>query len=115
MVAVIALGLLAGASGLLLGFAAVRFRVEGPVSVLEVEDDGPGPAGKTIQTGVGRTLMGAFAKQLHGDVEVLAAQPRGTIARMVFATPQVGQPLDPRDLEPMDTAVRPGTLSNAAR
>jgi two-component sensor histidine kinase len=97
------------------GRLAVRFRVEGPMSVLEVEDDGPGPAGKTIQTGVGRTLMGAFAKQLHGDVEVLAAQPRGTIARMVFATPQVGQPSDPRDLEPVEAEARPGTLANTAR
>jgi electron transport complex protein RnfB len=37
MVAVIALGLLAGASGLLLGFAAVRFRVEGDPIVDQID------------------------------------------------------------------------------
>jgi two-component sensor histidine kinase len=97
------------------GKLTVRFRVEGETSVLEVEDDGPGPSGPAAQTGVGRTLMGAFAKQLKGEVEIVAATPRGTIARMVFATPEVVKPTDPRDLERVDAVVKPGTLSRRPR
>ena len=97
------------------GALVVRFRVQGETSVLEVEDDGPGPSAIAIQAGVGRTLMGAFAKQLRGEVEILAAQPRGTIARMVFATPEVSRPADPRDLEPSDAVVKPGTLTRRPR
>ena len=37
IVAVVALGLLAGASGLLLGFAAVRFKVEGDPIVEQID------------------------------------------------------------------------------
>ena len=37
-VAMIALGLLAGASGLLLGFAAARFKVEGDPIVEKIDD-----------------------------------------------------------------------------
>lgn len=68
------------------GRLTVRFKVQGEVSRLEVEDDGPG---LTVATpvGVGRTLMGAFAKQLRGDVEVLAAPSGGALVRMTFATP----------------------------
>jgi two-component sensor histidine kinase len=97
------------------GALSVRFRVQGETSVLEVEDDGPGPSDQSLQGGVGRTLMGAFAKQLRGEVEIVAARPRGTIARMTFATPELIQPTDRRDLEPLDAVVRPGTLSRASR
>ena len=66
------------------GELKVRFRVQGDTSVLEVEDDGPGaPAGAEV--GVGRTLMSAFAKQLRGETEFVAAPGGGTIARMTFA------------------------------
>ncbi len=44
------------------GALQVRFRVHGDTSVLEVQDDGPGSDGGA-RSGVGRTLMGAFAKQ----------------------------------------------------
>jgi two-component sensor histidine kinase len=96
------------------GVLKVRFTVQGETSVLEVQDDGPGPANEA-QTGVGRTLMGAFAKQLRGEVEILPATPRGTIARMVFATPEVIKPTDPRDLDRVDAVVKPGTLSRRPR
>ena len=85
------------------GDLKVRFRVKGDTSVLEVEDDGPG-VGETMRAGVGRTLMGAFAKQLRGEVEILAAETGGTIARMTFATPEAIVPLDPADL---GTGARP--------
>jgi len=79
------------------GALKVRFRVEGEKSVLEVEDDGPGVS-ETFRAGVGRTLMGAFAKQLRGEVELVPAPGGGTIARMTFATPEAVTPIDPSDL-----------------
>jgi two-component sensor histidine kinase len=79
------------------GALKVRFRVKGETSVLEVEDDGPGVT-ETLRAGVGRTLMGAFAKQLRGEVEILAAPGGGTLARMTFATPEAVVPVDPADV-----------------
>lgn len=79
------------------GALKVRFRVDGETSVLEVEDDGPGVS-ETVRAGVGRTLMGAFAKQLRGEVEMTPAEGGGTIARMTFATPEAVVPTDPADL-----------------
>ena len=79
------------------GDLKVRFRVNGDTSVLEVEDNGPGVE-DTVRAGVGRTLMGAFAKQLRGEVEMLPAPGGGTIARMTFATPEAVVPADPADL-----------------
>jgi two-component sensor histidine kinase len=65
---------------------AVRFRVDGETSVLEVEDDGPGLT-PTTATGVGRTLMAAFAKQLRGETEILTGPMGGALIRMTFVTP----------------------------
>ena len=76
----------------------VRFSVDGDTSVLEVQDDGPGPDEATMRGGVGRTLMGAFAKQLRGSAELIAGPNGGSIARMVFATPEAVVPVDPADL-----------------
>src|SRR5690606_25472561 len=79
------------------GARKVRFRVKGDTSVREGEDDGPG-ARETFPGGVGRTLMGAFAKQLRGEVEIAPAPGGGAIARMTFATPEAVTPTDPADL-----------------
>ncbi|WP_339932953.1 sensor histidine kinase [uncultured Brevundimonas sp.] len=79
------------------GDLKVRFHVRGDSSVLEVEDDGPG-VDETRQAGVGRTLMGAFAKQLRGTAEIVPSPTGGSIARMVFATPEAVTPVDPSDL-----------------
>ena len=79
------------------GDLKVRFSVRGETSVLEVQDDGPGVS-ETHRAGVGRTLMGAFAKQLRGTVEMVPAEGGGTIARMTFATPEAVVPTDPADL-----------------
>lgn len=97
------------------GSLQVRFRVHGDTSVLEVQDDGPGPQGGTWAAGVGRTLMGAFAKQLRGEIELIPAPGGGTIARMIFATPEAVVPIDPLDLERSDAVVRPGTLTRTRR
>ena len=80
------------------GDLQVRFTVDGDKSTLEVQDDGPGPDETAVKSGVGRTLMGAFAKQLRGEVEILRGANGGTIARMVFATPEAVVPSDPADL-----------------
>ncbi len=79
------------------GDLKVRFFVRGETSVLEVQDDGPGVS-ETFRAGVGRTLMGAFAKQLRGTAEMVPAEGGGTIARMTFATPEAVVPTDPADL-----------------
>jgi two-component sensor histidine kinase len=79
------------------GHLDVRFTVHGETSVLEVQDDGPGVS-ETFRAGVGRTLMGAFAKQLRGTAEMVAAEGGGTIARITFATPEAIVPTDPDDL-----------------
>lgn len=73
------------------GDLQVRFRVMGPTSVLEVQDDGPGMADRDT-TGVGRTLMNAFAKQLRGQAEMVEAPGGGSIARLTFATPEALKP-----------------------
>lgn len=79
------------------GDLQVRFKVDGEVSILEVQDNGPGPS-DTMSAGVGRTLMGAFAKQLRGEAEMVEAEGGGTIARMRFATPEAIIPTDPADV-----------------
>ena len=71
--------------------------MRGETSVLEVQDDGPGVS-ETFRAGVGRTLMGAFAKQLRGETEFVEAPGGGSIARMTFATPEAIVPTDPSDL-----------------
>lgn len=68
------------------GELKVRFRVNGDSSTLEVEDDGPGMG--EASTGVGLTLMTAFAKQLRGTVTMTAAPSGGTLATLVFETPR---------------------------
>lgn len=69
------------------GSLKVRFNVNGPESVLEVEDDGGG-FGPDAAQGVGRTLMTAFARQLRGQTELVPSPTGGAIARLVFPTPE---------------------------
>ncbi len=88
------------------GDLKVRFSVDGDISVLEVQDDGPGPAATATGGGVGRTLMAAFAKQLRGDVEFVAAPCGGTLARMTFATPEAITPSDPSDVAGTESVSR---------
>jgi len=99
------------------GEIQVRFKVQGDTSVLEVQDNGVG-VNEATRAGVGRTLMGAFAKQLRGEAELLPLPEGGAVARMRFLTPiavkspvfdpgtafqpsrSSGSPIPPRDRQP---------------
>ena len=73
------------------GNLRVRFKVDREESRLEVEDDGPGLAAAEAAgaaSGVGRTLMTAFARQLRGRAELVDAPGGGVLARLIFPTPE---------------------------
>lgn len=74
------------------GVMRVRFTVGPDKCTLEVEDDGPGPANadETAASGLGRTLMTAFARQLRGESEVVAAASGGVLARLSFPAIDAG-------------------------
>ncbi|HWE44508.1 MAG TPA: sensor histidine kinase [Caulobacteraceae bacterium] len=77
------------------GVLRVRFTVGPEVCTLEVEDDGPGPANTDDPArGLGRTLMTAFARQLRGDSDIVAAPDGGVLARLSFPTLDAGVPSD---------------------
>ena len=70
------------------GTLRVDFRVLGEDAELEIADDGPGAAEPRAPSGVGRTLMSAFARQLHGKAEIIGNAWGGTTARLSFPTPE---------------------------
>ena len=71
------------------GAIHVRFRVGAEV-MLEISDDGAGPAAEELSpAGVGRTLMTAFARQLRGRLEVEVDPERGMVSRLTFPRPEV--------------------------
>ena len=69
------------------GVLRVTFRVMGDEAQLEIADDGPGSSSRQLTPGVGRTLMNAFARQLHGRAEIAPNQWGGLTARLTFPTP----------------------------
>ncbi len=69
------------------GSLRVTFRVNGEEALLEIADDGAGASPRQLTAGVGRTLMNAFARQLHGQAEIVANQWGGLSARLSFPTP----------------------------
>jgi two-component sensor histidine kinase len=74
------------------GTLKVRFTVDDETCRLEVEDDGPGTDASTLEGGVGRTLMTAFARQLRGDLTFDIPAGGGTIARLTFPRPETPPP-----------------------
>jgi two-component sensor histidine kinase len=81
------------------GVLKVSFKVRGEEAVLEISDNGPGVTEDLVTSGVGRTLMTAFARQLRGRAELVRNAEGGVTARLNFPTPSV-EDLDspaPRD------------------
>jgi two-component sensor histidine kinase len=69
------------------GLIDVLFRVGEDEIRLEIVDDGQGEAESLSTSGVGRTLMSAFARQLRGRAELEAAPNHGVTARLIFPKP----------------------------
>ncbi len=67
----------------------MRFHVSGEDAELEIADDGHGEGPHREASGVGRTLMAAFARQLHGRCEIAANEWGGCTARLTFPTPEI--------------------------
>lgn len=66
------------------GRLSVAFKVRGRGAELAITDTGrPGEVSK-VGTGVGRTLMTAFARQLHGEATFRAVTDGGLTARLAF-------------------------------
>jgi two-component sensor histidine kinase len=74
------------------GTLHVRFTVGEETCRLEVEDDGPGTDVSTLEGGVGRTLMTAFARQLRGEAAFETPAKGGMIARLTFPRPDPPPP-----------------------
>ena len=69
------------------GLLSVNFQVQDDEGVLEISDDGQ-PADEALNaSGVGRTLMTAFARQLRGRSEVFRNASGGMTVRLVFPIP----------------------------
>jgi two-component sensor histidine kinase len=69
------------------GVLRVNFTVRGDDAELEISDDGQASEDALSSSGVGRTLMTAFARQLRGRAEVVRNPAGGVTARLLFPTP----------------------------
>ncbi len=69
------------------GVLTLAFRVNGEEAELEISDDGSAGEDSLARSGVGRTLMTAFARQLRGRAEVVRNPQGGITARLLFPTP----------------------------
>jgi len=71
------------------GVLTVNFHVHGDEAELEISDDGAVGDEELTASGVGRTLMTAFARQLRGRAELTRNTSGGVTARLLFPTPSV--------------------------
>lgn len=71
------------------GRLAVRFQSGPEDSILEVEDNGPGLEDGDLPSGLGQTLMTAFARQLRGTTTFERGPMGGLLVRLSFPTPEV--------------------------
>ena len=69
------------------GVLTLNFRVHGEEAELEISDDGEAGEAALTASGVGRTLMTAFARQLRGRAELVRNAQGGITARLLFPTP----------------------------
>ena len=76
------------------GLLKVAFTVVGREATLQISDSGSGRAPSEVsdqRTGVGRTLMTAFARQLKGEVTVSPNDDGGLSVTLVFPTPEYAE------------------------
>jgi two-component sensor histidine kinase len=80
------------------GALTLAFRVRGEEAELEISDDGAAAEDALATSGVGRTLMTAFARQLRGRAELVRNPAGGITARLLFPTPaaETPKPLPPK-------------------
>ncbi len=71
------------------GVLTVNFHVYGDEAELEISDDGQVEESALDASGVGRTLMTAFARQLRGRAELVRNPEGGVTARLLFPTPSL--------------------------
>jgi two-component sensor histidine kinase len=76
------------------GVLSVHFKVQGDEALLEIADNGDAPEDALVASGVGRTLMTAFARQLRGRAELIRNAQGGITAgwssrRRPSATPRM--------------------------
>nr|WP_319417937.1 sensor histidine kinase [Phenylobacterium soli] len=69
------------------GLLTVSFTVRGDEAELEISDDGETNDDSLANSGVGRTLMTAFARQLRGRTELVRNPRGGVTARLIFPNP----------------------------
>jgi two-component sensor histidine kinase len=69
------------------GVLSVSFVVRGDEAELAIADDGQAPDDALVTSGVGRTLMTAFARQLRGHAELVRNAKGGITARLIFPNP----------------------------
>ncbi|WP_091736708.1 sensor histidine kinase [Phenylobacterium immobile] len=69
------------------GTLTVNFRVRDMVGELEIADTGHAKVETLSATGVGRTLMTAFARQLRGTTELALNEGGGVTAKLTFPIP----------------------------
>jgi two-component sensor histidine kinase len=74
------------------GVLKLAFRVHGEEAELEISDDGEAGEDALAKSGVGRTLMTAFARQLRGKAELVRNPAGGVTARLFFPTPAADAP-----------------------
>jgi two-component sensor histidine kinase len=77
------------------GSLTVTFEVRGEEAKLEIADDGHAPDDALVASGVGRTLMTAFARQLRGRAELVRNAQGGITSRLIFPTPAAEEPHAP--------------------
>jgi two-component sensor histidine kinase len=97
------------------GVIRVRFTVTAEEVVLEIADEGRGDAvALSDGSGVGRTLMSAFARQLRGRAEIGRGEGGGVVARLIFPAPEAAPPADQGEGPPPDASGRPAGNQAAA-
>ncbi len=74
------------------GLLTLNFTVRGDEAELEISDDGAAGEDALVASGVGRTLMTAFARQLRGRSELVRNAQGGITARLIFPTPAADAP-----------------------